>query len=83
MSKQRRLLGAAAFLLALIGAGACGRGLDRDLEERKGWAPPVGGPSLPDDVAQLRAQAVAFDASAEVGTLPGRSGVTPSGQAVY
>jgi hypothetical protein len=85
MSNRRRLVGAAAAVLALCSVGACGRGSDRDAPQlRDAWAPPPEvEPSLADEVAELRAQAVAFDASTEVGTLPGRSGVTPSGQAVY
>jgi hypothetical protein len=84
MSNRRRLVGAAVVVLALCGVGACGRGSDRELLEREGWVPPPGGgPSLADDVATLRAQAVTFDASTEVGSLAGSSGVTPSGQGVY
>src|SRR4029079_1060534 len=85
MSNRRLVVGAAVVLLALSSVGGCGRGSERDLAERQGWVPPppAGGPTLTDEVAELRAQKVSFDASTEGGTLPGRSGVTPSGQAVY
>lgn len=87
MSNRRRRLGAAVVVLALVGVSACGRGEGVDREDdvaREGWAPPPEPePDLADEVAQLRAQAVTFDAATEVGALPGRSGVTPSGQAVY
>lgn len=83
METRHRFVGV-AVALALCSVGACGRGSEIELPQRQGWAPePEAGPSLADEVAELRAQAVTFDASAEVGTLPGHSGVTPSGQAVY
>jgi len=85
MTNHRWVVGAVAVLLACSSVGGCGRGSDRELEERRGWAPlpPGDGPTLADTVEELRAQAVSFDVSTEVGALSGRSGVTPTGQAVY
>lgn len=72
--------------LALVLATACGPGMEAAPDPtgwRDAWQPePPEPPALPDQVEALRAQAVAFEASTEVGTLGVRSGVSPAGQAV-